>query len=142
MNVEKKLQIDVIKGERIYFKDLEDMIFVADGHVGVYLKDQELKINRSKMIEMGGSPEFFKPHELKERCIPAKETHHAVKTNRGYAIKIKAIDSDEYCYISENYLKMFKGYTSLMIKGKLDPVLIFKYGLPYGIILPIRIKEE
>jgi len=40
----------------------------------------------------------------------------------------------------EKYLKMFKDCTSLYIKSRRDPVLVYKYGFPYGVILPMHIE--
>lgn len=48
MKIEQKLQIDVIKGNRIYYAEYGEYIFVADGHTGVYLTASELKIDKSK----------------------------------------------------------------------------------------------
>ena len=145
MQVEHKLQIDVIKGARIYYKEYENYFFVADGHIGVYLKDKELKIDKSKMIKILSNKDsisFFPDDLLKERT-PAIETRIARKLpGTGYAIKLYSKESGEYCFVDEKYLKMFKGYNNLYIKSKKDPVLIYRYGVPYGIILPMYISEQ
>lgn len=142
MNIEYQLQIDAIKGTRIYYKEYENLIFVADGHIGCYLNERELKIDKSKMFaihETKNAPSFHPTILLSERTA-AKETMIARKTpGSGYAIKIYSEESGEFCYVNEKYLKMFKGYTNLYIKSRKDPVLVHKYGKPYGIILPMNI---
>ena len=143
MNIEYQLQIDAIKGTRIYFKQFENLIFISDGHIGVYLTEKELKIDRSKMIEINDDPKAisFLPENLLRERTAAIETKIARKLpTSGYAIKLYSQESGKYCFVNEKYLKMFKGYNSLFIKSKTDPVLIYRYGVPYGIILPMNIE--
>ena len=141
MNIEYQLQIDAIKGTRIFYKEYGKFILVTDGRIGVYLKESELKIDKSKMYVINEKPDAvsFEPSDLLAERTPAKETMIARKMSTGYAIKIHSEESGEFCYVSEKYLKMFKGYTNLYIKSRKDPVLVYKYGTPYGIILPINI---
>lgn len=144
MKAEYQFQIDAIKGVKIYYVELEKLIFITDGHAGVYLSERELKIDKSKMIQMKPSKDSisFSPENLLKERTPAKESNIAYKMNSKWAIKLSSKDSGEYCYVQEKYLKMFKGYNSIFIKSPKDPVLIYRYGVPYGIILPVRILGE
>lgn len=140
MKIEQKLQMDVIKGERIFYVELGDLTLVTDGHIGVYLTESELKIDKSKMQKSGNGCDALSPESLQAAGVAGKETKTAYKCHRyGFAIKLEAVEGDAECYVLENYLKMFSGYTGMIIRGKKDPVLILKYGKPYGIILPINI---
>ena len=143
MKIEQKLQIDVIKGNRIYYAEYGEYIFVADGHTGVYLTASELKIDKSKMIQVNNN-QSFEPEQLEAASIKAKETNAAyrMKYDGGFAIKLKGMESDVVCFVKEKYLKMFDGYNGLFIRSKKDPVLVMKYGKPYGIIMPVNIQEE
>lgn len=142
MNIEYQLQIDAIKGTRIYYKDFENFIFITDGHIGVYLKERELKIDRTKMIAISEGDQF-NPENLSKERTAAIETKIARKLPLGgYAIKFYSEESGKHCYIQEKFLKMFKGYTGASIKERRDPVLLYKYGVPYGIILPMNIAEQ
>lgn len=147
MKAEYQLQIDAIKGKRIFYEEYGELILVTDGRIGVYLKDKELKIDKSKMIKFKrdkGSISLHPEELLKERTA-AIQTNFAIKIPyRGYAIKIKAKESGEHCFVNEKYLKMFNGFNNLFIKSKKDPVLVYRFGVPYGIILPmhIAIAEE
>ena len=143
MKIEQKLQIDVIKGNRIYYAEYGEYIFVADGHTGVYLTASELKIDKSKMMQVKNN-QSFEPEQYKASSIKAKETNEAyrLKYDNGFAIKIKGIESDAECFVKEKFLKMFDGYNALYIRNKKDPVLVMKYGKPYGIIMPINIHAE
>lgn len=141
MKAELKLQIDAIKGERIYYHDFGEDTLLLDNYTGVYLKQSELKIDKSKMIDLKKCA--FDPLRLEKDRTKAKETRTAYKTlYRGLAIKLIANEGDEYCYVQEKLLKMFPGYTELFIKSKSDIVLVKKNGLPYGLILPILIDLE
>ena len=143
MKIEQKLQIDVIKGNRIYYAEYGEYIFVADGHTGVYLTASELKIDKSKMIQVNNN-QSFDPEQLAAASIKAKETNAAyrMKYDNAFAIKLKGIDSDIECFVKEKYLKMFDGYNGLFIRSKKDPVLVIKSGKPYGIIMPVNIHDE
>ena len=144
MNIEYQLQIDAIKGERIFYKEYGDLILVSNGHTGVYLKERELKLDKSKMIQIREKPNAISLclEDLFKDRTAAIETRVAHKLpGSGYAIKLYSKESGEYCFVNEKYLKMFKGYNSLYIKSKRDPVLVYKYGVPYGIILPVFISE-
>lgn len=150
MNVEYQLQIDAIKGTRIYYEEYDGLkhgklIFVSDGHIGVYLKEHELKIDKSKMIHINKNSTTisFHPEDLSKERTKAIETRIARKIDlSSFAIKLFSEESGEHCFVKEKYLKMFKGYNSLFIKSKRDPVLIYRYGVPYGIILPMNIPEQ
>ena len=147
MKAEYQLQIDAIKGERIFYEEYGELIFVSDGHVGVYLKDKELKIDKSKMIKFNRGKDSISlhPEELLKERTAAIQTSFAIKMPvRGYTIKIKAKESGEHCFVNEKYLKMFNGYNNLFIKSKNDPVLVYRFGVPYGLILPmhVTITEE
>ena len=136
MNVEFQLQIDAIKGNRIYFKEYENLILVSDGIVGVYLKGRELKIDKSKMIQI--KSDAFCPEDLLKERTKAIETSIARRVRpSNYAIKLYSEETGESCFVNEKYLKMFKGCISLYIKSKRDPVLVHRYGIPYGIIMPM-----
>ena len=143
MKIEQKLQIDVIKGNRIYYAEYGEYIFVADGHTGVYLTASELKIDKSKMMQVKNN-QSFDPELYGASCIKAKETNVAyrIKYDNGFAIKLKGIESDVECFVKEKFLKMFDGYNALYIRDKKDPVLVMKYGKPYGIIMPIHILDQ
>ena len=140
MKIEHKLQIDVVKGEKIWYKIFDDIILLIDGHVGVYMKISELKIDLSKMNEIIAKPDALNPSILIELYEDAKETKTAYALHSGFAIKIKG--EKDYCYLNEKFMKMFYGRTGIKINGKKEPVLIMKYGTPYGIILPINISSE
>lgn len=145
MNIEYQLQIDAIKGSRIHFKQYGDLILIVNGYVGVYLTQSQLKINRSTMIEAftENKATSYMPEELLKDRSEAIETKIAYKLlTDGYAIKLCSKESDAYCYVKEKYLKMFKGYGSLYIKSPKDPVLVYRYGKPYGIILPVYVGKE
>lgn len=142
MKAEIKLQTDVIKGNRMYYKQYEEMILISEGHYGVYLKPNELKIDKSKMIEFGDKTDTLDPKKLEECRTKAKITNTAIKTHSGFAIKIKSLENDEYCFVDEKFLKQFPGHTNVLIKSRKEPILILKYGLPYGIILPMNITTE
>lgn len=143
MKIEQKLQIDVINGNRIYYTEYGEYIFVANGHTGVYLTASELKIDKSKMIQVNNN-QSFEPDQLAAASIKAKETNAAyrMKYDNCFAIKLKGIDSDVECFVKEKYLKMFDGYNGIFIRSKKDPVLVMKYGKPYGIIMPVNIHDE
>ena len=143
MKAEYQLQIDAIKGERIIYNEYGELILVSDGRIGVYLKDKELKIDKSKMIKMNEKSLSLHPEELRKERTAAIQTRFAIKTQQyGYAFKLYSEESGEYCFVREKFLKMFKGFTSLFIKSKKDPVLVYKYGVPYGVILPMHINLE
>ena len=145
MNIEYQLQIDAIKGVRIFYKEYDKLIFISDGHIGVYLTERELKIDKNKMIKIEDKPEStsFHPEDLLKERTAAKETRNAIKLpGSGYAIKLHSKESGEHCFVQEKYLKMFKEYNSLYIKSRRDPVLLYKYGVAYGIILPMNIYEQ
>lgn len=145
MNIETQIQIAAIKGERIFYKQFGELFFVTDGHIGVYLKDRELKIDKSKIGELPEAKETtnFMPENLLHERTAAIETRIARKLpGSGYAIKLYSQESGEHCFVNEKYLKMFKGYNSLYIKSKRDPVLLYRYGVPYGVILPMNIPEQ
>lgn len=142
MKAEYQLQIDAIKGERIFYKEYGELIFVSNGYIGVYLKDKELKIDKSKMIEVKQNEYSisFQPEELLKERTAAVKTVFAVNVGvRGYAIKLYSKESGEHCFVAEKFLKMFNGCNSLFIKQKKDPVLVYRYGVPYGIIMPIYV---
>ena len=144
MQIEYKLQIDAIKGKRIYYIEYENLFFLTDGHIGVYLNERELKIDKSKMIKPNRTENSvsFSPEDLLKERTPAIETRIARKLpTNGYAIKLHSAQSGECCYVDEKYLKMFKDYTTLFIKSRRDPVLIYRLGVPYGIILPMHISD-
>ena len=104
MKAEYQLQIDAIKGERIFYKEYGELIFVSDGCIGVYLKDKELKIDKSKMIEMKQNKDSisFQPEELLKERTAAIQTRLAIQTHiSGYAIKIFSKESGEYCFVKE-----------------------------------------
>lgn len=140
MRIEHKLQIDVIKGERIWYRIFDDLILLIDGHVGVYLKVSELKIDLSKLNEIIKEPDALNPKILIENYFDAKETKTAYALHDGYAIKIK--NENSFCFLKEKFMKMFYGRTGIKIKDEKTPVLIMKYGTPYGIILPVKINME
>ena len=144
MKIEQKLQMDVIKGERIYYAEFGDLTFVADGHVGAYLTASELKIDKTKMQQMTGSNvETFSPESLQAAGVAGRELRTAYNLPvKGFAIKLKAIEGNAECFVQEKFLKMFYGYTGMIIRGKKEPVFILKYGKPYGIIMPINIPTE
>lgn len=144
MDIEYQLQIDAIKGMKIYYKQYGKLIFISDGKIGVYLNERELKIDKTKMIEAFSKSETisFMPENLLRERTAAKETKIAIKCISGYAIKLYSKESGEHCYVQEKYLKMFKGYNCLFIKSSKDPVLIYRYGTPYGVILPVYIPEQ
>lgn len=144
MKIEQKLQMDVIKGERIYYAEFGDLTFIADGFIGVYLTASELKIDKTKMQQMSGNNvDTLSPESLTAAGVAGKETRTAHKCPaHGFAIKLKAIEGNAECFVQEKYLKMFPGYTGMIIRGGKEPVLILKYGKPYGVILPINIHAE
>lgn len=143
MKIEHKLQIDAIKGERIYFAEFDNFIFLADGHVGVYLKEKELKIDKAKMIQIDNKgAKHFIPEKMQECRTTAKVTTTAVKLHSGYAIKLKSQETDEQCFVQEKFLKLFDGFNCAFIKSSKDPVFVTRSGLPYGIIFPINICKE
>lgn len=142
MNIEYQLQIDAVKGSRIHFKQYGDLILIVNGYVGVYLTESQLKINRSSMIEAFTENKAisYMPEELLKERTEAIETKIAYKLpTSGYAIKLYSKESNASCYVQEKFLKMFKGYSKLFIKSSKDPVLVYRYGKPYGIMLPINI---
>lgn len=141
MNVETKLQIDFIKGDRLYYKKTGNYIILSNGHVGVYLKDGELKVDTSKMIEF--SSDFLDPDVLLKTRSKARITNIARKIRTGdFAILLKSIENDNKCFVNEKYLKMFNGFTELFILSRKDPVLVHRLGKPYGIILPVCCADE
>lgn len=144
MKIEQKLQLDVIKGERIYYAEYDEYIFICDGHVGVYLTERELKIDKTKMHKMtGSSVPNFAPQFLETNGFEAHKTRTAVDTwHDGYAIKLKANNEDVSCFVKEKFLKMFSGFAGIVIQGKKEPVYIRKFGKPYGIAMPINIGDE
>ena len=126
MQIEYQLQIDAIKGKRIYYIHYDNIIFVTNGHVGVYLKETELKLDKSKLLQPTTTKESvsFLPEDLAKERTPAIVTRVARKLRpSGYAIKLYSEQSGEHCYVDEKYLKMFKDCTSLYIKSRRDPVL-------------------
>ena len=144
MNIEYQLQIDAIKGTRLHYREYENLIFICDGYIGVYLNERELKIDKTKMIRIEATAATnFNPENLLRERTAAIETKTARRLpGSGYAIKIYSKETGEHCYVDAKYLKMFKDYNSLFIKSKRDPVLIYRYGVPYGIILPMNIPEQ
>ncbi len=145
MNIEYQLQIDAVKGERIFYKQYDKLILLTDGHIGVYLTEKELKIDKSKMIEINETKDSISlnPENLLRERTAAHETRIARKTfPRGFAIKIQSKESEEYCFVQERFLKMFKGYDSLFIKSLKEPILVRKYGVPYGFIMPVFLSGQ
>ena len=45
MKAEYQLQIDAIKGKRIFYEEYGELILVTDGRIGVYLKDKDYNHN-------------------------------------------------------------------------------------------------
>lgn len=144
MEIKQKLQTDVIKGERIFYADFDKLTLITDGHIGVYLTERELKIDKSKMQNVSGeSAASLSPESLQAAGVPGIETRTAHKMPvGGFAIKLKAVEGKQKCFVKEKWLKMFIEYTSMFIRDEKSPVLIMKYGLPYGIILPINIPTN
>lgn len=145
MNIEYQLQINAIKGEQIFYIECGELILLTDGHIGVYLKESELKIDKSKLRKPhdNSTATSYIPENLLKVRTAVIETSIARKIpSSGYAIKLYSKESGEHCFVKEKFLKMFKGYNSLFIKSARDPVLLYRYGVPYGIILPIRITPK
>ncbi|MER2108217.1 MAG: hypothetical protein ABS949_14885 [Solibacillus sp.] len=144
MKIERKLQIDVIKGERIYYAEYGELTLITDGHVGVYLTASELKVDKAKMIEVANDTAALAPVHLEAANVKARETNTAYRMQYGncFAIKLKAVEGDNECYVKDKFLKMFDGYNGLFIQGKKDAVLVTKYGKPYGVIMPVNIAKE
>lgn len=140
MKAEQKLQMDVIKGNQIYYAEFDKFTLITDGHVGVYLNPHELKIDKSKMLK-AEKADFLNPEYLKDKCADAAVTNTAYKGFDGFCLKIISKVNEEYCFVKEKYLKMFSGYGGVFIQSQKDPVFITKYGIPYGIILPIHIGK-
>ena len=140
MKVEQKLQIDVIKGNRMHYRKYGDLTLITDGYIGVYLKNNELKIDLSKMQEITNGFDTLSPSEMQKKYQDAKETNHAISLSYGFAILVKSESS--FCYLQEKLIKMFPGKTGVKILNETSPVLIMKYGIPYGIILPVKIRED
>lgn len=140
MTIEHKLQIEAIKGIRLYYAEYGKLIFISDGKIGVYFKESELKIDKSKMNKIP-NPDIFNPKVLAKERVRAKETDIARKGIRSFYIKIKSSNLQNFCYVDETFLKMFSRYDDLFIKGEKDPVYIEKYGQPYGIIMPIHVRD-
>lgn len=141
MRIEHKLQIDAIKGERIYYSEFGEWILLSDGKIGVYLKGNELKIDKNKMHAMG-NVEKLDPDYLMSGSIMLNQTKTAHKTHLGYAIKLKNSEDNVHIFVLEKYLNMFYGYSGIAFKTLRNPILITKYDQPYGIICPITINEE
>lgn len=142
IRIEEKLQIDVIKGNRIFYKDYGDLCFLADGHIGAYIPQKDLKIDKAKMIPISAESACFDPEVLNAERVRATITKIAHKIIKGYAIKIKEVEGENYCFVQEQFLKLFDNPTTILIKSKKDPVLIMDDGMWKGIILPINISEE
>lgn len=144
MRIEYQLQIDAIKGNRIYYKEYGDLTFITDGHIGVYLSKSELKITKEKMIAINDDKCSFDPVILLQSRTKARETRIARKlfSNNEFAILIKSTENDEECFVNQKFLKMFYGFNALYIKSRKDPVLVYKLGQPYGVILPMNILPE
>lgn len=140
MKVEQKLQIDAIKGERIYYYDFGELTLISDGYIGVYLKQSELKIDKTKLIKIVKCD--LDPELLKNERTEARVTRTAHISQNKLSIKIKSKENEGYCFVQEKLLKQFYGYNGLYIKSKKDIVYVTKYGVPYGIILPVYIAEE
>ena len=139
MKIEQKLQIDAIKGERIYYKVFDDVVLLTDGYTGCYYKKDQLKIDLSKLYKMGESENLNPKLIIKdENTSKAKETRVARLIGRSdIAIKLKS--SDNYTFVNAKYLKMFFGYSGVRIsKEKKQPILILKHGNPYGLIMPVN----
>lgn len=141
MTIEQKLQIEAIKGIRLYYAEYRKLVFISDGKIGVYLNESELKIDKTKMNKIP-NPDIFDPKVLVKEKVRAKETDIARKGVRSFYIKLKAINTPNFCYVDEAFLKMFPGYGALYIKGEKELVYIEKYGQPYGIIMPVYVSKE
>lgn len=145
MNIEYQLQIAAVKGERIYFKEYGDLTFISDGYAGVYLKEHELKIDKSKItpITSDTTNDQFDPKRILEKRTKAIEARTAYVLHRSqYAIKLYSEESGEHCFVDEKYLKAFGRSNALYIKSLKDPVFVQKHGIPYGIILPAHIPAQ
>lgn len=143
MKIENYLQTEVIKGNRIYHHQFENTHFLTDGHIGVYLLDNELKIDPKKMcIITSDSVKNYDPEIILKERTAARVTNDAYKLIDGFAIKLKSKENDIECFVKNKYFKMFPDCTGIYIKSAVDPVLIYKNGLPYGIILPMRIYKD
>jgi len=143
MRAEQKLQIDAIKGNRMYFAVFENFVFITDGHCGVYLKEKELKIDKAKMMQIDEkAAKQFDPQTIKDHRVKAKITNAAYRCMSGFAIKIKSTENETQCFVQEKFLKMFDGANGMFIESEKAPVYVERYGLPYGIILPIHVYNE
>lgn len=147
MTIEQKMQVEVIKGNKYYYCDFEGYTLITDGHFGVYIPSKELKLNKDSMNKIYNG-DSLNPDNLLKECYLAKETKVACILNsiysrkKEYAIKIKAKENDKSCFIDNKYLKLFKNYDHIYIKDEKSIVLITRYGLPYGIVLPVYINED
>ena len=145
MKIEYKLQNDVLKNQRMNYIKLKNYIMLTDGRIGCYLKPDEIKIDLSKITGIPSADvKTLDPDVLIETYQKAKKTRYAVITEiSGLLIRIDGEVDNRKVYIPEKQLKMFYGYTGIMIPyNDRDPDLILKYGIPYGIVLPVRVVED
>lgn len=141
MQIDYKLQIDAIKGVRLFYQEYGNLVFISDGRIGAYLSEKDLKIDKSKMTKIEKT-DLFDPDVLKPHRCHAKETNIARRSIGKHYVKLKAPNIPNFCYVDETFLKMFPKYSDLFIRGEKDPVYIEKYGQPYGIVLPIYVAKE
>lgn len=141
MQIDYKLQIDVIKGVRIFYCEYENLVFISDGKIGAYLSEKDLKIDKSKMTKIEKS-DLCDPDILRSHRFHAKETNIVRRHCGKYYVKLKAHNIPNFCYVNDAFLKMFKYYDDLFIRGENDNVYIEKHGQPFGTIMPALISKE
>ena len=144
MTIEEKMQVEVIKGNKYYYCDFEGYTLITDGHFGVYIPSKEMKLNKDSMNEIKNSDSLNPDNILKESysAIDTRVAYKLLFAKPEFAIKIKSTENDKVCFINEKYLKLFKNFDHLYIKDEKSVVLVTRYGLPYGIILPINISKK
>ena len=145
MKIEYKLQNDVLKNQRMNYIKLKNYIMLSDGRIGCYFKPDEIKIDLSKITEVPiAGARTADPDVMMETYQKASKTRYAVITERsGLLIRIDGEIDNRKMYIQEKQLKMFYGYTGIMIPiDDRGPVLILKYGIPYGIVLPVIVGDD
>ena len=141
MTAQQKLQIKAIQGDQIYYQEYGEFIFISDGKVGAYLSEADLKIDKNKMIKIE-KHDLFDPEILKGSRVRAKRTDIARKGIRSFYIKFKTFDPKIFCFVDESYLKMFPKYGEFYIKSEKAAIYIEMFDKPYGIIMPVHVRED
>ncbi len=142
--LEQKAQLMALKEpDRIYACELKDYVLITDGHIGYYIKKNNMLIICDKLRKPNSTPENLEPDIIYKATNEARKTRNVHMLPSGkMAIKLKN-DVGQKVWVNMDFLKLFGDGVSYRISNEKDPVFISDHkGIPLGIVLPMRVPDE